>query len=319
MTRFGHLSAFTGLSIAVFIALPAHAGVLPFAASGDAATIQGALDAFRAAVGPLNPNTPGSFGGGRREINWDGVPDTLSSPNPFPGDFFNAATAPRARGALFSTEGSHLEVSAKSGNPTGTPLAFGHLDPSYVTHFGIFTPQRLFAPIDALETTLTFFIPGTVSVPAESKAFGAVFTGVNVDGSTKIVCYDSTDAVVASIAVPAAEGDGGFSFAGVILDGAERIAKVVVTSGSLVLARGNVDDFEYGYDVVAMDDFIYGEPINAACPADLTGDGQVDGADLGIVLSTWGPNPGHPADFDGNGAVDGGDLGELLAVWGGCA
>ena len=50
------------------------------------------------------------------------------------------------------------------------------------------------------------------------------------------------------------------------------------------IARGNVDDLEYGDDVVAMDDFIYGEPINATCPADLNGDGQVDSNDEYIEL-----------------------------------
>lgn len=49
-------------------------------------------------------------------------------------------------------------------------------------------------------------------------------------------------------------------------------------------------------------------------PADLDCDGDVDGADLGILLSAWG-TPG-PGDLDGNGLVDGGDLGLLLAQWG---
>jgi len=48
-------------------------------------------------------------------------------------------------------------------------------------------------------------------------------------------------------------------------------------------------------------------------PADLNGDGVVDGADLGILLSNWG-TPG-PGDLDGNGVVDGADLGALLKAW----
>lgn len=51
------------------------------------------------------------------------------------------------------------------------------------------------------------------------------------------------------------------------------------------------------------------------CPADLNGDGLVDGADLGAMLSAWG---GPGADLDGNGTTDGGDLGQLLSAWGGC-
>lgn len=51
----------------------------------------------------------------------------------------------------------------------------------------------------------------------------------------------------------------------------------------------------------------------AAVPGDLNGDGLVNGADLGILLSTWG-GPGA-ADFDGNGTINGSDLGFLLAHW----
>ena len=58
----------------------------------------------------------------------------------------------------------------------------------------------------------------------------------------------------------------------------------------------------------------------AACPADLSGDGFVDGADLGVLLAAWGDvNVGpEPADLNEDGTVDGSDLGELLAGWGLC-
>jgi hypothetical protein len=52
------------------------------------------------------------------------------------------------------------------------------------------------------------------------------------------------------------------------------------------------------------------------CPADLTGDGLVDGADLGTLLSAWGP--GTTGDLTGDGLIDGADLGTLLSVWGPC-
>ena len=54
------------------------------------------------------------------------------------------------------------------------------------------------------------------------------------------------------------------------------------------------------------------------CPADLSGDGMVDGADLGILLGAWGPCPGCPADLNFDNVVDGADLGILLAAWGPC-
>ena len=51
-------------------------------------------------------------------------------------------------------------------------------------------------------------------------------------------------------------------------------------------------------------------------PADLDGDGDVTGADLGILLAAWGPCGGCAADITGDGWVDGADLGILLASWG---
>ena len=54
--------------------------------------------------------------------------------------------------------------------------------------------------------------------------------------------------------------------------------------------------------------------------ADLNNDRSVDGADLGVLLSAWGPAGPEPtrADINGNGIVDGADLGVLLANWGAC-
>ncbi|MCP4835939.1 MAG: carbohydrate-binding protein [Phycisphaera sp.] len=46
-------------------------------------------------------------------------------------------------------------------------------------------------------------------------------------------------------------------------------------------------------------------------PADLNGDGEINGGDLGLLLAAWGePDPG---DLDGDGIVAGGDLGLMLA------
>ena len=51
-------------------------------------------------------------------------------------------------------------------------------------------------------------------------------------------------------------------------------------------------------------------------PADINGDGEVNGADLGILLASWGPCPPPcPADINGDGVVNGADLGLLLAAW----
>lgn len=49
-------------------------------------------------------------------------------------------------------------------------------------------------------------------------------------------------------------------------------------------------------------------------PADLNGDGVVDGADLTQLLGNWG-QPG-PSDINGDGVTDGADLSQLLGEWG---
>lgn len=49
--------------------------------------------------------------------------------------------------------------------------------------------------------------------------------------------------------------------------------------------------------------------------ADLDGDGAVGGADLGLLLGSWGACTGCAADLDNDGAVTGIDLGLLLGAW----
>lgn len=59
------------------------------------------------------------------------------------------------------------------------------------------------------------------------------------------------------------------------------------------------------------------EPV---CLADLTGDGQVSGGDLSVLLGFWGtPAKTLPAaDLNGDGAVNAADLASLLSSWGPC-
>jgi len=55
------------------------------------------------------------------------------------------------------------------------------------------------------------------------------------------------------------------------------------------------------------------------CTGDLTADGIVNGADLGVMLSAWGSCTGScAADLNRDGVVNGADLGVLLSGWGAC-
>jgi formylglycine-generating enzyme required for sulfatase activity len=74
--------------------------------------------------------------------------------------------------------------------------------------------------------------------------------------------------------------------------------------------------------VIAILSLAVAVPASAQCTGDLTGNGIVDGADLGTILSYWGPRTQDPtsiaSDLDGNGLINGADLGLVLSNWGPC-
>ena len=74
-----------------------------------------------------------------------------------------------------------------------------------------------------------------------------------------------------------------------------------------------IPQFNAGRGDLAAQVEVFGDEL---VPQDLNGDGAVDGADLGLLLGSWGTCPGCPADFNCDGAVDGADLGILLGAWG---
>ena len=62
-----------------------------------------------------------------------------------------------------------------------------------------------------------------------------------------------------------------------------------------------------------------GVPDSCECIGDLFVDGQINGADLGALLSQWGPATAATAsDLNRDGQVNGADLGYLLSGWGPC-
>jgi hypothetical protein len=235
------------------------------AAGPNAESIQSSVDAFRAALGePNNANEPGPLDEGRREINWDGGgADDTTTPPVTPFDVFL-----NIRGAQFSTLGTGLSQAPPEGGPQDG-LAELFNNPTYGAIFSTFSPLRLFTPVDSNITEALFFVPGTEGKEAAVvRGFGAVFTDVDQpDGSrawekqedpaasTLIEYFDADDKLLFSSFVPASPGDGSLSFFGIVFDDA-RIARVKITSGNV--APGPDDDEQY--DIVMMDDFIYGEP-----------------------------------------------------------
>lgn len=238
------------------------AGFTLFDATGPTpADILPTVNSFRSALGTLNLNQPVEFPSGRREINWDGVPDGFSEPNLFPGNFFNGTTVGRARGIEFSTPGTGFFVSADSSNISTTPPSFG-----FPSDFIPFSPERLFAPISSLITEITFFSAGTTD-RATVSGFGAVFSDVEVADLTSLSAYDLEGNLLFSQKVSVA-GNGGQSFLGIHANAGERIGKIVLSTGDIqILGSGR---FGPGTDTVVMDDFIYGEPLAVVPEASTT-------------------------------------------------
>lgn len=235
----------------LILSTPAAAVPIIFSASGpNTAAIQGTVDAFRATLGNLNPNVAGSFGSGRREINWDGVPDALSAPNNLPPNFFNVNSP---RGVVFSTPGTGFQVSANAGSG---PVEFGNINATYPSLFTTFSAQRLFTALGSNIMDVNFFIPGSAT-PATVNGFGAVFTDVDLADMTKIDFFGQGNAFLGTFSAPPVTGNETLSFLGVFF-GDEIVSMVRITSGNIALGP---NESIPTVDLVVMDDFIYGEPV----------------------------------------------------------
>ena len=205
-----------------------------------AAELRPTVDQFRTELGENNGNAPvNADPNGRRQIDWDAAPDGISDPNPFPGDFFNGDAAPRARGIEFregeGVDGFELSATEASGEE---PL-FG-----LPKDFQAFSPERIFRTTSDGTFDVLFFDPFDQVTPALSRGLGVVFLDVEEPDIASMVFYDAFDNILDERDV-ATGNDIGFSFEGLIFDEAV-IARVSITTGG-----GNV----------AMDDFIFGEPV----------------------------------------------------------
>lgn len=182
--------------------------------------MQSIVDQFRADLGGSNNGVGGSFTSGRREINWDGVPDSFSEPNNFPLDFFNVNSP---RGVIFNAvedeTGAALNQFAVSATTaSGVPVRFGNLNANYSTIFTTFSAQRLFIARNTHILEVNFVIPGT-NIPATVNGFGVVFTDVDsaTGGDRRVIrAYDKNGRQLSAASAPVLNN--GLSFVGISFD-----------------------------------------------------------------------------------------------------
>jgi len=320
LVRMFWLSSF---ALLVFINSISAAPVVRQGSGANTAALQSIVDQFRVDLGGANNGVGGSFTSGRREVNWDGVPDNFSEPNNFPTNFFNINSP---RGVIFNSiedaTGAALNQFAVSATTaSGVPVRFGNLNANYPNIFQTFSAQRLFIARNTHMLEVLFFIPGT-KIPATVNGFGVVFADVDsaTGGNRSLIrCYGVDGSQLSAASAPVL--DNGLSFVGISFNAGERIARCVIESGNAALSASNEDGVN-GVDIVAMDDFIYGEPRAAQHHAgDYDGDGTTDASVFRPATGEWfllnsgsntvaieqfGVNGDTPVegDFDGDSRAD---------------
>lgn len=255
----GFLQGSIAMQIKILVALltvvfstHAHAQLTTRSSTGaNPAALTPVRDQFRSDLGGgTTAGANGSFGGLRREVNWDGVPAGFSAPNSYPPDFFNA-TSPR--GLVVATPGTGFQVSGAAGGTA--PINFGNFNAGYT--FQPFSPQRMFTAVGSNVLDVYFYLPGT-SIPAVVEGFGAVFEDVDLSSVTSAQFFDTAGASLGSYFVPSLSG--GLSFLGAFTtNGKPAIARVRITNGNAVIGDSDTGS---GSDIVVNDDFIYSEPVD---------------------------------------------------------
>jgi len=209
-----------------------------------------AINDFRNLLGNLN-TTPGATSG-RREIDWDGVPDSLVG-KALPDNFFNPtgpnASIARQRGLIYASGSGEFQVSKSN---------FANIDPASAGEFAAFSGTKTFANISTNGWPISFQVAGQTAV-AFTKGVGMVLSDVDLPNSTSLEFFEDNKSLGKFFA-PAHTATSNFSFLGVYFPGNERITRVEVKHDG-ILSDGQKDISAGGqHDLVIFDDFIYSEP-----------------------------------------------------------
>jgi hypothetical protein len=214
--------------------------------------IENDVNSFRQLLGdPLNTTTGVTTG--RREINWDGVPDSFIGKK-LPDDFFNptepGAPVARQRGLAYLPGGGEFRISNTS---------FVDLNPLAAGQFSSFSGNKTFANISSNLWPVDFQVAGQQKAAAV-KGFGAVFSDVDLNNSTSLEFFNGTKSL-GKYFVPPHTTTSSFSFLGVYFKNGETITRVLVSHKGF-LSGGTKDVTDNGPDdLIVLDDFLYSEPL----------------------------------------------------------
>ena len=128
--------------------------------------------------------------------------------------------------------------------------------------FAFFSPTKIFSPIGSNQLDQLFQVAGQPT-PAVVRAFGIVFSDVDLADKTTIQLFAKDGSSLGTYSAPVRSSAEGLSFVGVTYTDAV-IARVRITLGTGALGT-NVNDVTAGgtTDLVVLDNLIYGEPRSA--------------------------------------------------------
>lgn len=214
--------------------------------------ISAKVDEFRQLLGSQLNTAPGAVGG-RREINWEGVPDSLLGQT-LPNDFFNPigsdpALAVRQRGIQYEPTGNFMVSNA----------GFAEINSQAAGEFTAFSGSKTFANINSGLWSIVPEVPGQ-DVAATVKGFGIVFSDVDVANSTFIEFFNEQKSL-GKFFVPVRGSGSSHSFLGVYFK-KEKVTRIKVGHDG-VLGDGQKDVTQQpgAHDLVVLDDFLYDEPV----------------------------------------------------------
>lgn len=205
---------------------------------------------FKNQLGVLNTTT--GVTGGRREINWDALPDSFALSD-IPKDFFNPvganAVLQRQRGFEYDAQGSFR--SSKQG--------FAEIKPVAISDIEAFSGTKTFANVTAPAWPAAFKVAGQTT-PAAISSIGVVFVGVDLANTTYIEPFEGSKSLGKFFAEPH-NNESPFSFVAVTFNN-PKITSVKVVHGNGLIESSDVDISNGGTkDLVVLDDIIYSEPV----------------------------------------------------------